>query len=62
MIPLPLSVLLEKKYEDEMGYKMHSNIQYFCGKGGTGNSLAKCRHLLTITIAGCPLYFDTLNS
>ena len=57
---LPLSVLLEKNYDYEMSYKMHSNIQYLCEKCGTGNSLAKCRHLLTI--AGCPLYFDTLNS
>ena len=57
---LLLSVLLEKNYDYEMSYKMHSNIQYLCEKCGTGNSLAKCRHLLTI--AGCPLYFDTLNS
>ena len=49
-----------KNYDHEMSYKMNSNIQYLCHKCGIGNSLAKCRHLLTI--AGCPLYFDTLNS
>ena len=49
-----------KNYDHEMSYKMNSNIQYLCHKCGIGNSLAKCRHLLTI--ARCPLYFDTLNS
>ena len=41
-----------KNYDHEMNYKMHSNIQYLCHKCGIGNSLAKCRHLLTI--AGHP--------
>ena len=48
-----------KNYDYEMSCKMHSNIQYLCGKCGTGNSLAKCTDLLTI--AGCTLYFDILN-
>ena len=49
-----------KNYDYEMSCKMHSNIQYLCGECRTGNSLAKCTHLLTI--AGCTLYFDILNS